>query len=235
MAYPDWERSRDSGDQQSPETGRWDPRHERWIPQQRVPEGDDYGIEPFHARTDPYGPRPGQGRVLDHDDYRTGEWTTGRQRRYEPEPPPRRRPGSPGEDYYAVRPRGRPAPPRQADDEDDELDERSNYIGSFIATAGWYVVPILAYTIWALTLSGDPREGCVDPFGVPCPAPRTEALTNLLDNGPQFAVSLALSISVAMFLGWATSGWRPTAIGFASAVLGAGVATVLFAVLATQF
>ncbi|GAA0724848.1 hypothetical protein GCM10010199_34800 [Dactylosporangium roseum] len=190
-----------------------------------MPEGDAYGIEPFHARADPDDPRPGQGRVLDHD-HRTGEWTTGR-RQHRPRPP--------GEDHHAVRPRRRPAPARQADGEDDEVDERGNYIGSFIATAGWYVVPILAYTVWACTLSGDPREGCVDPFGMPCPAPRTEALTSLLDNGPRLAVSLALSISVAMFLGWATSGWRATAIGFASAVLGAGVATMLFAVLAPRF
>jgi hypothetical protein len=227
VGYPEWDRSRDGRDHQAPETGRWDLRQERWIPQQRAPEGGDFAIEPFQARANPNGTRPGEGRVLDHD-----EWTTGHHRRYDPPSPVKRGRGrrSPGEDYHSER---RPARPRRGDDQ--EVDERSNYIGSFIATAGWYVIPITAYTIWCLTLSSDPRAGCVNQFGLPCQAPRTEALSNLMDSGPQFAVALALSISFAMLLGWATSGWRPLAIGFASAVLGAGVATVLFAVLATQF
>ena len=96
------------------------------------------------------------------------------------------------------------------------------------------MVPLIGYVIWAATLSSQPRPGCVDAFGMQCPAPRAEAFTNLLDGVPQIAVALALGITVAMFLGWATSGWRAWTIGFASAVLGAGMATVIFAVLATQ-
>jgi hypothetical protein len=116
--------------------------------------------------------------------------------------------------------------------EDD--DEAPDHAGALIATGCWYVVPLIGYVIWAATLSSDPRSGCVDVFGVQCPAPRSEAFTNLLDGVPQLAVALALAITVAMFLGWATSGWRAWTIGFASAVLGAGMATVIFAVLATQ-
>jgi hypothetical protein len=122
------------------------------------------------------------------------------------------------------------------DEEDgDEPDQRGVYIGSFISTAGWYVGPIAAYAAWSLTLSGAPRAGCTNEFGLPCPGPRTEALTNLLNTVPQIAVAMALSITIAMLLGWLTTGWRPLAIGFASAVLGAGAATVLFAVLDSQF
>ncbi|MEV8514907.1 hypothetical protein [Dactylosporangium sp. NPDC051484] len=215
MGYPEWESSRDGGDRQAPETGRWDLRQERWIPQQRLPDGDDFGIEPFPARSDPG--RPGQGRVLDHE-----EWGTGYQRRDYPGPPPRR-PSPP------------PRPPDDDDEYEDEPDQRQVYIGSFISTACWYLVPLAAYTAWSLTMSPDPRPGCTNAFGLPCPAPRTEALTNLMNTVPKIAVSMALSITIAMFLGRVTTGWRPYAIGFASAVLGAGVATVLFAVLATQF
>jgi hypothetical protein len=117
---------------------------------------------------------------------------------------------------------------------DEEEDESTDYAGAFIATTCWFVVPLIGYVIWAATLSTQPRPGCVDAFGGPCPAPRVEAFTNLLDGVPQLAVALALGITVAMFLGWATSGWRAWTIGFASAVLGAGIATVIFAVLATQ-
>jgi hypothetical protein len=125
-------------------------------------------------------------------------------------------------------------PARRQTQQRDEEDEPANYAGAFIATGCWYVVPIIGYVIWAATMSTDPRPGCVNAFGVPCPAPRAEAFTNLIDSVPQIAVALALSITVAMFLGWATTGWRAWTIGFASAVLGAGMATVIFAVLATQ-
>lgn len=235
VGYPDWDRSRGTRDHQAPETGRWDLRQERWIPQPRVPEEEDFGIEPFYARSEPPGtaPRPGAGRVLDHDD-----WGTGYHRRQEPDQPPRRPvPGSRGRTgEYTSGGRRIPRPPaRPPDDEDEYDDEPTNYIGSFVATACWYLVPLFAYAVWAATLSGTRRAGCVDAFGAPCPAPRAEAFTNLFDHVPQVAVAMALSISVAMFLGWATSGWRAMTIGFASAVLGAGVATVLFAVLETQF
>ncbi|MFI5913867.1 hypothetical protein [Dactylosporangium sp. NPDC051541] len=217
MSYPDWDRPRGRREQPTPETGRWDPRQERWIPQQRTPEEDGWGIEPFPARSDP-SRRPGQGRVLDHDDWADAER---RPRRRLPLPPP---------------------PPSQRDEEDeeeedddeDEPDQHSLYIGSFISTACWYLIPFAAYVGWALTLSDDPRPGCTTAFGLPCPSQHDEALANIGHLVPQLAVSMALSIIVAMVLGKVTAGWRPFAIGFASAVLGAGLATVGFAVLATQ-
>ncbi|WP_432982526.1 hypothetical protein [Dactylosporangium sp. CA-233914] len=238
MGYPDWERPRDGRDRPSPETGRWDPRQEQWIPQQqRAPEQDDYRIEPFPARSDPQR-RPGQGRVLDHDEWDAGnshrpEWGVGVgvRRRYEeplrPQRPPRRQlpPPPPPEDLD-----------EDLDDEDDEdePDQRSVYIGSFISTACWYLIPFAAYAGWSLTLPDDPRPGCTTAFGLPCPSAHDEALTNIGNLVPQIAVSMALSIVIAMLLGRVTTGWRPFAIGFASAVLGAGVATVGFAVLKTQ-
>ena len=211
VGYPEWEGSRDGRDRQAPETGRWDLRQERWIPQARPPDGDDYGIEPFPARSDP-SRRPGHGRVLDHDD-----WTGGRQ-------PARRQ-----------LPRPAPAPEPDDEDEEDEPDQGRLYISSFISTALWYLVPVAIWAGYALTMSTDPRPGCTNAFGLPCPAPRDEALGTLMNTVPQIAVAMALSIVFAMLLGRVTRGWRAFAIGFASAVLGAGVATVGFAVLATQF
>jgi hypothetical protein len=206
VGYRERDRPRDRRERQAPETGRWDVRQERWIPQQRPPEDDGYGIEPFPARSDPHH-RPGQGRVLDHDD-----WNRHPRR---PLPPP---------------------PPEDFDDEDDEdePDQRSVYIGSFISTACWYLIPFAAYVGWSLNLPDDPRPGCTNAFGLPCPSLHDEAMTNINRLVPQVVVALALSILVAMLLGRVTAGWRPFAIGFASAVLGAGVATVGFAVLATQ-
>ena len=207
MGYPEWERSRESRDRRGPETGRWDVRQERWIPQQRSPEGDDYNIEPFPARSDS-DRRPGQGRILDHD-----EWSAA--------PPPRTRSRKDVDDD-------------EDEDEEEELDQHSVYIGSFISTALWYLIPAALYAGWAFTLSTDPRPGCINAYGLPCLGPRAEALGHLTHEVPQIALAMAISITMAMILGRVTTGWRPFAIGFASAVLGAGVATVLFAVLATQ-
>jgi hypothetical protein len=225
VGYPEWERSREGRDRQAPETGRWDLRQERWIPQQRPPEGEDFGIEPFQARSDP-SRRPGQGRVLDHND-----WDGTNQPRSEAPPIARRRPSA------RQLPAGQSRrPDEDEDDEDDEEepDQRSIYIGSFISTALWYLIPAAGYVGWSLTQASEPRPGCTNAFGLPCPAPRAESLSNLMDMVPQIAVSMALSITFAMFLGRVTTGWRPFAIGFASSVLGAGVATVAFAVLKTQ-
>jgi hypothetical protein len=224
VGYPEWERSREGRERQGPETGRWDLRQERWIPQQRPPEGNDFGIEPFQARSDPDS-RPGQGRVLDHD-----EWNSGYQPRSEAPPVARRRP--PVRELPAGR--SRPAEADEDEDDEEEPDQRSVYIGSFISTACWYLLPVAAYVGWSFTLSSESRPGCTNAFGLPCPAPRDEALTNLMNMVPQLAVSMALSITVAMFLGRVTTGWRPFAIGFASTVLGAGVATVAYAVLKSQ-
>jgi hypothetical protein len=209
VGYPEWERSRDGRDRRGPETGRWDVRQERWIPQQRGPEGDDYGIEPFPARSDPQR-RPGQGRVLDHDD-----WSAGNRRRFE-QPP------------------GKGSEVDEDEDDEEELDQRTVYIGSFVSTALWYLIPAGAYAGYSFTLSNQPRPGCTNAFGLPCPGPRAEALGHLTHEVPQIALAMAISIVMAMILGKVTTGWRPFAIGFASAVLGAGVATVVFAVVATQ-
>jgi hypothetical protein len=214
VGYPEWERSRDGRDRQGPETGRWDLRQERWIPQQRAPEGDDFGIEPFQARSNP-NQRPGQGHVLDYN-----EWDGPNQQRSEAPPLARRRP--------------RPPEDVEDDDDEEEPDQHSVYIGSFISTALWYLIPAAGWVAWSYAQSGEPRPGCTNAFGLPCPAPRAEALSNLMDMVPEIAVSLALSIVFAMFLGRVTRGWRPFAIGFASSVLGAGIATVAFAVLKTQ-
>lgn len=230
VGYPEWEGSRDGRERSAPETGRWDLRQERWIPQQRAPEGDDFGIGPFPARSDP-DRRPGQGWVLDHEE-------SGRGHRALPSADW----GTAAEPYPMRRQAARPAPRRLPRDEvvededyEDEPDQRSVYIGSFISTACWFLVPVAGYTGWSLTQSAEPRPGCTNMFGLPCQAPRDEALSHLMNAVPQIAVAMALGITFAMILGRVTTGWRPFAIGFASAVLGAGVATVLFAVLATQF
>ena len=244
-----------AGRAHEPETGRWSTRHNRWVPYQRTNDDTDFAIGRFEDTGDVTGERerPGQGRVLDHDD-----WYEATQA-YHPPPPygqpfgqyqpygeygrnghgggdpggraalePRR----PGDVYYSGR-RYQQARRTRAIGRDDSLDdpENRNYLASMLATLAWYALPLLAYLGWAVMLSGEPPGDCLDALGAPCVAPRMEALGNLGNSVPQVCVAMALSIVVAMLLRWATVGWRALTVGFAAAVVGAGTTTVVFSVL----
>ena len=56
---------------------------------------------------------------------------------------------------------------------------------------------------------------------------RSHALDTLAGAAPEFAVSLALSMLVAVGLRRATSAWKAASVGLAAAVVGGGLATVL--------
>jgi hypothetical protein len=98
-------------------------------------------------------------------------------------------------------------------------------------TVGAFLVPILLYLGWAFTRSGVAEAGCVDAAGEPCPAPRVEAIENLLGVLPAVGGALVLAILIAAGLRRVAATWRPASIGLASGVIGAGIATVVAAAL----
>jgi len=114
---------------------------------------------------------------------------------------------------------------------DDDVESERRQLPSVLMTLVWYAAPIVLYLLWALVLGGSPDPNCTDSAGNPCPAPRDEALTTIVDSAPRLATALALSLVVAIILRWITSAWRAATVGFASAVVGAGIATVIFSVL----
>jgi hypothetical protein len=146
-----------------------------------------------------------------------------------PERGPERRPERPasrGVERYADLTRD--------DDWEDEEDDDSTggFVSAVLATIAWYAIPSGAFALWTRLLSTQPRPGCVDVTGAPCLSPRGEAWHALVDNLPRLALALVLSTIVALLIRWLTIGWRALTIGFASAVVGGGIATVLFSVLA---
>jgi hypothetical protein len=75
-----WAADSGAGRTYVPETGRWSTTHNRWVPQQRPPDGDDFAIGRFEDTGDISRQlaSPGQGRVLDHDDwYEVSDATAG--------------------------------------------------------------------------------------------------------------------------------------------------------------
>lgn len=89
---------------------------------------------------------------------------------------------------------------------------------------------MLLYLAWAFTRSGVAQPGCVDASGAPCPPPRVEAAENLLGVLPALVGALILALLVAAGLRRMATGWRAGSVGLAAAVIGAGVATVVAAI-----
>ncbi|HEV7896981.1 MAG TPA: hypothetical protein VGP31_03960 [Planosporangium sp.] len=120
---------------------------------------------------------------------------------------------------------------RPEEDADDAEEVAYGYVGAGFASVAWFGVPIGAFLLWAVLLGGTARAGCVDAVGLPCRAPRDAAFTTFEAHLPQVGVAIVLSVVVALLIRAVSPFWRAGTVGFASAVVGAGVTTVLFTVL----
>jgi hypothetical protein len=109
---------------------------------------------------------------------------------------------------------------QDADDDDDAVDDEpmdaNSYLAAALSTVAWFVVPALTFLGWVLFLDA---------------APRNEALRNLGNAAPWIGITVAAGIVLALVLRRLATGWRALTVGFASAVVSAGVATVLFTVI----
>jgi hypothetical protein len=115
-----------------------------------------------------------------------------------------------------VPPQGRP---RLGSDEDEE--DAPGFLHTALVTTAWYTIPLLLYTMYVLTLDGSAQAGDGQ-------SPRDNALNGLLGGMPRVGVALVTSLAVALLIRLISKGWRAATIGFASAVVGAGGATVIF-------
>jgi hypothetical protein len=97
-------------------------------------------------------------------------------------------------------------------------------------TVGFFLVPALLFLAWALTRSGVAPSACVDAVGGPCRSPRAEAVGSLADALPALGGALAFAMLAAAALRRLATAWRPATVGLAAAVIGAGIATLVAAV-----
>jgi hypothetical protein len=114
---------------------------------------------------------------------------------------------------------------------DEELPDERHFLATFGWTTAWYTVPVAIYSAWSLTFPADPGTACSHPNGGACQSPRTVALANLIHGIPRVAVALGIALLVAGIIRLGSSAWRPITVGFSSAIVGAGLATVLYSVL----
>jgi len=93
-------------------------------------------------------------------------------------------------------------------------------------TAGAFLVPALAYLLWAWSLSTAPPPGCADTSTLICRSAREDALAALWGILPGLAAAMVLALAVAAGLR-SYAHWRSPTIAFASAVIGAGLVTLV--------
>jgi len=111
------------------------------------------------------------------------------------------------------------------------VDDEKHYLATFGWTMAWFAVPYALFAAWTLTFPANPGTACARPTGNACPAPRSLALTTLLDSLPRVGIALALALLIAGLIRLGSAAWRPATAAFSAAIIGAGAATVLYSVL----
>ncbi len=119
------------------------------------------------------------------------------------------------------------------DGDEDDAPRPTNYVAAALAALGWFIIPLAVYLGYVFFLDDQPPPGCNGAGTPECLTPRAEALHNLFGNVPLVTITVSVSILIALVLRRVASGWRILTIGFASAVVGAGAATVLFTVVSS--
>jgi hypothetical protein len=146
-----------------------------------------------------------------------------------PTPPPVPRPAPPTTPSAAARrydwrvPRHAALP--------DELPPERRFPSTFGWTTAWYAIPVALFAAWSLTFPASPSTACARPTGNACPSPRAAALQMLMHGLPQLGAALGIALVIALLIRIGSAAWKPITVGFASAVVGAGAATILFSVL----
>jgi hypothetical protein len=95
----------------------------------------------------------------------------------------------------------------------DGFDEDRDYPAALWWTAIWYAAPVLLYVLLALVISTSTM--------------RSHALHAVISDAAEVIFALAISLGVAYGVRRTTLAWRAITIGFGSAVVGAGIATLL--------
>jgi hypothetical protein len=105
------------------------------------------------------------------------------------------------------------------------------FLATFGWTVAWFAVPVALFAAWSLTFPDDAGTACARPANGTCPSPRTAALEALLHGLPRIGVALGIALGVAGLIRLGSAAWRTVTAGFAAAIIGAGLATVVYSAL----
>lgn len=102
----------------------------------------------------------------------------------------------------------------------DGTGERA-YAPTLLATAVWFSIPLVLYVAWTLVFASN---RCADGSECGSIAKISEGISAAM---PWAFPSLALSLLMSVLLRLPAVGWRSSATGAASAILGCGLTTVI--------
>jgi hypothetical protein len=105
------------------------------------------------------------------------------------------------------------------------------FLATFGWTAAWYAVPAAVFAAWSLSFPAGAGTACARPVDNACPSPRAVAVQALLHGLPRMGVALVIALLVAGLIRLGSAAWRPLVTGFAAAIVGAGLTTVLYSTL----
>jgi hypothetical protein len=112
----------------------------------------------------------------------------------------------------------------------DFADDDRDYPAVMWWTAIWYAVPALLYVLWTFTLSSALPAGCT--ASTPdCSSLRGQAVGAIGGHLVGILVAAALSFGVAWCIRRITLSWRAISVGFAAAVIGAGLTTMIVTII----
>lgn len=125
-----------------------------------------------------------------------------------------------------------PVEPLPVDSRDELVAEPgSSWLSVFSWALCFFLVPMVLYLGWAFTRGETAAPGCVDDAGVPCLSPRAEALAAFVEVLPALGGAVMLAVLASVVLRRLTAAWRPSTVGFAAAIMGAGLATLVASIL----
>jgi hypothetical protein len=115
----------------------------------------------------------------------------------------------------------------------EQVEGGRHFLATFGWTMAWFAVPFAIFMTWTLTFAGQAGTACARPTDNACPAPRAAALANLVDSLPRVGIALGIALGIAGLIRLGSGAWRPVTAGFCAAIIGAGMATVLYSVIHT--
>jgi hypothetical protein len=105
------------------------------------------------------------------------------------------------------------------------------YLASLGWTTAWYAVPYSLYAAWTLTFDGKPGTACAKPVNNACPPVRSAALEAIINGLPRVGVALGIALLITLMIRLGSGAWRPATTAFSAAIIGAGLATILYSVI----
>jgi hypothetical protein len=109
-----------------------------------------------------------------------------------------------------------------------DAENRSGPLAFITATLTWFVFPAFVYLFLLVTSDAGPPAGCAIVDDAQCRSEHASLVALVGDVLPFFGLGVAVAVGTALTIRALSSEWRPFGTGFASAVVGGAIGTLLY-------